>query len=513
MPSIRRLPRFLRRDRRSALLLAVAVFALLCALSPWAHPLETSYDNDSYHVQAERLLAGEWPRDVFRPMLYVLLTAATGWATGDCFLGGKIVSALGIALMVVATHRLARELHGRAAALAAACLAAASPVALRYGLVVMTDALFAGLFTLALAAILKAARRPDLRSAAAAGVAVAMAYWCRYPALVLLPVAAAAAFCGVEPGRRLRRAAACLLAAAAALLPHMTLTWLQFDRPFHDENWRSMAMRHYSPQLDFSYLMNNPFDGLGSVLAHDPALVLQHALAELASMWEAGLRGLLVGPQSGYALGTVLFVLTLGAALVSWTRRPTAAALLALGAGGYLALVATTFFAWERCLLPVLPPLLAQLAFAAVHGLRRMAAAGRAPWFRSRLAALALGALVCTSLWNAWLGLEALARQAPRRAVEVARELAARTGPAVGIVSNCPFLGRHCPGRHHAIWFDRNPNASLLRPAPPPGEWHWLLANRTEMDNDAWRALDTLSFPGLEQFLDEPDVRVWRVGK
>jgi 4-amino-4-deoxy-L-arabinose transferase-like glycosyltransferase len=502
----------LRHDRRFAWVLAGVVFATLGLLATWIHPLEVpQYENDRYHLQAEALLSGSWPRDVYRPMLYVLLTAALGWTTGDCFLGGKLVSALSIALLVLATHRMARELHGRTVAVTAAILTAVAPLAIRYGIVAGTDALFTATFTLALYASIRASRTRDLKSAAMAGLAFALAYWSRYPAIVALPIALLGSAIGAKSGERLRRTATCLGAAVLGLVPHMTLTWLQFGRPFYDENWRNVALRHYSPTADFGYLLNNPFHGLTSVLRHDPALVLQHTLDELLAMWNYGLREVLAGPDSDHTLRAALFVLVLVSALVSWTRRGKAALLLALGTGGYLLLVAATFFSWERFLLPALPPMLVMLAFGLARGIPRMVAIGKSNAFRARIAIAAPAAISCALLWSACAGADALSQQQPLRVVEVARELAQQTGTDVGIVSNYGFLSRHCPGRHHMIWMGRDPCISIATQRPTQGAWHWLVASRAGLDDAAWRALDAISEPWLQRVIDEPSVRAWRV--
>jgi hypothetical protein len=350
-----------------------------------------------------------------------------------------------------------------------------------------------------------------MRSAAFAGIAFSMAYWSRYPAIVLLPVALLGSALGARSGDRIRRAAWCMAAAIAGLVPHMTLSWLQFGRPFHDENWRNVALRHFAPTLDFGYLFNNPFHGLTSVLTHDPALMLRHTLDEFAAMWNFGLRGVLAGPDSGPTLSAALFVLVLVAALASWTRRPKAALLLALGTGAYLLLVASTFYTWERFLLPALPPMLAMLAFALVRGIPRMVAIGNAKAFRARLALAAPAVIACALLWSAYSGTQSLAQLQPLRAVEVARELAQQTGGDVGIVSNYGFLSRHCPGRHHEIWIGRDPGISIATQRPAQGTWHWLVASRSGMDDASWQALDAISEPWLQRVIDEPSVRAWRV--
>jgi 4-amino-4-deoxy-L-arabinose transferase-like glycosyltransferase len=505
----------LRNDRRTAALLAVMTFLTLAGLSTWLHPFEIpNYENDRYHLMADRLLAGEWPHDVYRPMLYVLLTAGVGSLTGDCFLAGKLVSALGGGLLVFATHRLARIAFGRRTAISAALLVAVSPIAIRYGLIAGTDALSVALSTLCLAAALAAAARSGSRTAALAGAAFALAYWCRYQTVALLPVALIGVWLGSMHGERLRRLTAFATATAVGLVPHMTLCWLQFGKPLHDENWRNVALRHFSPNLDFTYLQTNPFDGLLSVLRHDPAVILRHAALEAQGMVHWGLRNLIVGPEGNSLLGSVLFSLVLLGAAIGWTRRPRYVGLTLLAACAYLSLVALTFFGWERMLLPVLPIQLSVLAYLMVVGIPRMATAARASSLRPRLVAGLPTAAAAALLWTAIPATEAFAAAQPTRAVEVTRDLVARHGEDIGIISDYAFLSRHCGGRHWHAWLGADPASTLTEMQFPTGDWHWFMACKAASDDESWKKLATAKLPAwLVPAIEEPTVRVWRIAR
>lgn len=508
-----RLRSLLRHDRRLAALLAVATFVTLAVLGAWLHPFEIpDYENDRYHLMADRLLAGEWPRDVYRPMLYVLLTAGLGAITGDCFVAGKLVSAFAGGLLVFATHRLARCAFGRRTALAAAALVAVSPLAIRYGLVASTDALSVALSTLCLAAALTASTHSGLRPAIAAGAAFSLAYWCRYQSIAALPIALLAVWIGALPQERLKRLGAFFGAAFVALLPHMTLTWLQFGKPLHDENWRNVALRHFSPNLDFGYLNNNPFHGLLSVLRHDPATIAKHAVEEAQGMANWGLRTLLVGNEGGPMLANVLLALAMIGAAVAWTHRPRTAGLLLLALCSYLGLVAVTFFGWDRMLLPVLPLMLTLVAFTLVVGMPRMVSAARTSTLRPRLVAGLPAAAGFALLWTTIPATETFAASQPTRAVEIARGLAARSGGDVGIVSNYGFLSRHCDGRHHFVWLGLDPAQTLSSALQPPGNWHWLILCRAETDAAGWKAVEKAVLPPpFHKVLEEPTVMAWRI--
>lgn len=508
-----RLRVLMRHDRRFAALVAAATFLVIALLGAWLHPCEIpGYESDRYHLMAERLLAGEWPRDVYRPMLYVLLTAGLGEITGDCFVAGKLVSAFAGGLMVFATHLLARNAFGRRTALMATVLVAVSPLTIRYGLVASTDAMSVALSTLCLATALSASSRKGVRPAVATGCAFAIAYWCRYQSIAVLPVAAIAVWIGGARQERMRRIGAFAASTAACLLPHMTLSWIQFGAILHDENWRNLALRHFSPELDFSYLDSNPFHGLLSVLIHEPATIAKHAVAEVRGMANWGLRALLVGNEGGAMLGHAFAAFAMVGATVAWMQRPRAGGLTLLAACSHLALVALTFFGWERMLLPVLPLLVSLVAFMLVIGIPRMASAARTSTLRQRLVAAIAAAASAALLWTTIAATETFAKSHPTRAVEVARGITTTYGGDVGIVSNYGFLSRHCDGRHHFVWLGRGPDLTVLPTLRPPGTWNWLILCKAETDEAGWRAVEKAVLPPtFHKVIDEPTVQVWRI--
>jgi len=311
----------------------------------------------------------------------------------------------------------------------------------------------------------------------------------------------------------MRHALSFAFGTTVGLVPHMTVSWLQFHKPFHDENWRSLALRHFGTEGDWAYLHNNPFHGLLSVLRHDPARIVQHAIEEAQGMANHGLRALLVGYEGAPMLGNLLLALAMLGAAVGLTHRPRTAGLSLLAVCSYLGLVALTFFGWDRMLLPVLPVMLSLIAFTLVVGIPRMVSAARTSSLRPRLMAGLPAAASAALLWTTIPTTETFAAAQPKRAVEFARELAARSGKDVGIVSNYGFLSRHCDGRHHAVWLGADAAHALTNATPPHGTWHWLVVCRSEMDEASWNALGAAELPPiLHKVVDEPTVRAWRIG-
>lgn len=99
------------------------------------------------------------------PPLYALLARLFVWVPGLGLEGsGRLISIVFSSLAVLPVGYLARYLFGRRAALMAMLVYTVSPLALRWGLQVMTDATFMSLWIFAVAALLAASRRlwPDL---------------------------------------------------------------------------------------------------------------------------------------------------------------------------------------------------------------------------------------------------------------------------------------------------------------------------------------------------------------
>lgn len=507
----------LRRADRLALWLCIAATAALVLLAVGIHPFEIpNFENDRYHLAAEQLLAGQWPRDPYRPMLYVALVAGFGSLLGDCFLAGKVVSAVASGLTILVVYRLGRRIYGRSTGLVAALLLAVSPAFLQYGIVVGTDSLFVLLLVTCLLATVRAAQEPGTNWAVAAGLSFAAAWSTRYTAIAILPVVLLGVAMGAAPGRRWRRAAGCGLVILLGLAPHMVVTSLQFGTLLHDENWRNLALRHFAPALDFQYLHNNPFDGLWSVLQHDPATILRHAREELEGASNYGVQSMLTGGRLPLLTGSIAMALIGFAALLSWQRHPRAVAVLVIGTVSYLLLVCLTFFTWERMLLPMLPMLLVLLAWSLLRllpGATVQTVSSRLPqWLRI------LGpALVMVSFGVASCGrLAAFARSHPAPMIDFARSLVAGHEAPPALLSNYPFLGRHVACRHQCIGEGMPPAAAFgaIAGAVATGSFDYLILYKANASDASWSTSTTNAPPaGLEAVRVDANLCAYRIVK
>ena len=347
-----------RRDRSSvhAALAATLLFlglALFGARYHWVEEAGTA-ERDGYVAQAERLLAGELPKDPFRPPLYPLLVAGLARATGDPFAAARLISNLAAALLAWIAWRTGRELGGTkpTADLVGAwafAVTAVNPNLWILGQHATTDMAFGALAAGALLAGLIYRNRPGARPAWAAGALLGAAALTRGNAIFLVPGLLLAFLLAGKPfGPRVRH----LLYAGLAALPGYAALWAwrfaAFGDPFHDENWKNVAWKLFG-YPDWSYLDRVPFHGLGEIARADPLGILQGGVSEIWRFAESGLAQL-----TGTPVHAALFV---AGALWLLGRKDRGAAWL-LGAGFlFLAAVAFSFFAWGRLLLCLLPAL------------------------------------------------------------------------------------------------------------------------------------------------------------
>ncbi|HEX2642259.1 MAG TPA: glycosyltransferase family 39 protein, partial [Thermoanaerobaculia bacterium] len=404
-----------------------------------------SAERDGYVRQAGQLLAGEIPRDPYRPLLYPLLTAGLSFLTGDPFVAARLISNLAATALALLAYAFGRRLagpdRGAVAGGWAFALVAVNPNLWILGQHVSTDMLFAALAAAALLAGLAYLDEPRLSIALAGGLALGLAWFTRSNALFLVPALAVAWWLG---GRRKGgHLAAAAAVCALALIPHWILRQAVFGSPFYDENWKNVAWKLYG-YPDWSYLDRVPFSGLGEVLRQSPGAFLEGGLRELVRFASSGLSQLL-----GTALHTVLF---LGGAIVALGRRPRAAA-WTLGAGAlFLVATAFAFFTWGRLLLLLLPlatGLSAQLLVLRGAGgaLSRGAGEGRGG---HRLWAVAGALLVLILAIKTFaFRLPAFVDRHPYEEVAVLRRLDADLPAGVPLAGTSPFLGRYLHGRRY----------------------------------------------------------------
>jgi hypothetical protein len=427
--------------RLAAVALALAVTTALLLTALLGRTVEHPLENDSYHIAAEKLLSGTWPRDVYRPLLYHLLTAALTPLVGDSLHAGMAVSAAATGIAVWLVFEIAVLLTSPAGALLASALLAGNGAVLQHGISCSTDALFLATFGGGLLALMRLWMRRDRRAAFVAGAAFGLAYFSRYTALALLPALALGCLAPPAATTRMVRSLAAAAGAFVALLPHFTISMLQFGRPLYDETWRNLALRHFGPKGDFRYLNDNPFDGALSVLRHDPATVWAHFVEEGKRVLLLRVPGFGAPPTlPGLAwLMTPALLLGLGLAL---RRRPAAAMPLLLSTAVYGALVASTFYAWERMMLPLQPCCHALTALGLAAALEAVLAA----WPRQLLVPgrIAAAGLLLTP-WTLGAVSQTRAFVAGEAAdlVAAARKLCSAAPGPLRLLSNFPHLRRH----------------------------------------------------------------------
>lgn len=389
-------------------------------------------ENDGYAFQAEQILSAHWPRDVYRPAGYILLAAAGGALLGDCFLSCMVISATASGCLVWIAYCIGSRIGGNRAGLLACAFCAANSLVLPNGFLAATDMLFAANFNLTLLAALRFADHPGPHRAFLMGVALSLAFFTRYQAVALAPATGFVVWAFSSRRTFWAHAAAIGSGALLGLLPHMTASWLQFGKLFHDENWRSLALRHFGPPGDWSYLNNNPFDGLLSVLRHDPHRMLMTATSELLSFPRNGL-GEALGLSKQWTHDWLTLPVFATGALLGLSRIPRATCAILIAFLSYVALLCTTFFASGRFCLPLVPTAAVLLALT-LECLRTE----RLPAPRIRLAAWAgiATVLLALSLQQSLDRAAQYVREEPGSMVGFAKNLAASSSHKLKVVGN-----------------------------------------------------------------------------
>lgn len=411
------------------------------------HPVEEAgtAERDGFVAQAETLLAGEVPLDPYRPLLYPLLTAALAGLGVAPFAAARLLSNVAAALVARAAYALGTRLDpsaapgGGTAGAWAMALTAANPNLWILGQHTTTDMSFAAVVAGLLVVLVDYARAPARSGALALGGLYGMAAFLRGNAMFLLPGLLLGFVLAAAPWRRKAGHLALALAVAlVVLLPHFALRAHSFGNPFHDENWKNLAWKLYGGG-DWSYLDHVPFDGLGAVVAHDPAAVLRGGLDELIRFAGAGASQLFGTPLHALLALAGLIVLLTGA-------RSRAAGLLAGTAAIFLLGLAALFFTWGRFLLFVIPLGMAWAAAGTTVALDKLAAGPRL----RRLAAVALaGALVLLAVKTACFQLPAFVHRHPLAEIAALRQVDA--APSEVVAGTAPFLGRYLPSPYLAL--------------------------------------------------------------
>lgn len=516
-------------------LAAVGLFVLLALFGSRWHWVEEagSAERDGYVAQAEAILAGELPRDPYRPALYPLAIAGLGALGVEPFTAARLLSNAAAAALALLAFAFARRLAGGATGLAggagaagwwAFALVAVNPNLWILGQHASTDATFAALAAAALLAGLAYLQAPGWRPALLAGAALGLAAFTRGNALFLVPGLALAWLLAPHRGRRLAHLAGLAGVALLLLAPHFALRGAAFGDPLHDENWKNVAWKlHGHP--DWSYLERVPYSGAGELLREEGGAIVASGLAELARFARSGLAQLLGTPLHALAL------LAGAAAALAWRRRE--AGWLLVAAAAFLAGVALVFFAWGRLVLVLLPIAAALTVAPWVSGMRRATVRRRLarlpalPVDRTqrrnllrRSAALAAFGLVALLAAKTFLfRLPAFVDNHPYREVAAAQELAASSPPGTVLAGTSPFLGRYLdrpwialPDAFGPEIADPSRYYARIRTLAAAHGVDYLVVGRVDLrDRPPSLLADEPAVSWLSPAGGDGDVRVWRV--
>ena len=436
---------------RAKYLLAILLFvglAIFGARYHWVEGANTA-ERDAFVDKAELVLSGQFPRDLFRPPLYVLLMAGLAPLFGSAFVAGRVISNLAACGLALAAFGFGARLRNRQVGLWSMGLVLVNPNVWIFGEQAATNMLFACFAASALLAGLAYLGRPSARAALAAAVACALADWVRGNATTLVPALCLAyllaprrsvAAAGPASGRSPAHLGLAFGGAVVVLAPLWWLRWRDFGSPFHDENWRNLWWKLHA-HSDWSLLESGgPRSSFGRLILGEPVAVATAALRELVSFFASTLPALV----GGWWCVPPLVV----AAVTAIRRRSPDALYLLFALGTFTLGVATVFFTWDRFMLLWIP-VAAALSVAECHRageeLRaRGGALSALPLGGIVSAALVILTFVSTVVWK----LPSFVRQHPYAEVVALTPLDREIGADEALAGTAPFLQRYFRHRY-----------------------------------------------------------------
>jgi 4-amino-4-deoxy-L-arabinose transferase-like glycosyltransferase len=323
-------------NTRKALLVALAMGVLyVAALSYPVHRHVVGAFSDFYvrfAPDADRVAAGEFPRNTYNPPGYPMLLALASPLTGDHFTTGKWMSLLAGGLTGALAFVLFRRLFGPGPALLAVPIILTSAVFATYAITAMTDVPFVLLCLVVMIAI-TGERSPRPGPVILSGVLCGIAYLIRYNAVFLLVPGLAAALWGKRRwSSRATLGAAYVASFLVTVAPWLWMNYTHHGSPFYSTNYEDVARA-------FDITRSTPFTSLADVLLHAPARFARRYATNLGYTFfqtlGAGLALLPVGPLAAMGIGL---------SLARNRRRPVFLVLLA--ALSFLLVMSLTH--WER---------------------------------------------------------------------------------------------------------------------------------------------------------------------
>ncbi len=335
---------------------AVAVFVLGLVF----HPIVALTGEADNYIGMGRMLAhGQFPHDIFHPMGYPVAIAAVASVVGDYFLAAKLLSALAAGVLLWSVYKLASQAFSHASGVIAELLVGLHPYTVLFSMQATDTILSGALCSLTIMACVRAMQRPSWREGLLVGFAFGLTYWVRYSAVaIILPVGLAVLLpASLTNLQRLGRLAAFVVSAGVTLVPHFFITYKTFGHILYDENWRNLALSRYY-HMDFSRLLDMPFDSWGAVFRHDPVTLVEGMSNAVVQFFGESLPGRLLGGGSAGWPEWTLYGFVLVGFLTSVFLRGASAAVGLLFAVPYLAAVVASFHAIARQVCLALPALL-----------------------------------------------------------------------------------------------------------------------------------------------------------
>ncbi|HEX5736059.1 MAG TPA: glycosyltransferase family 39 protein [Blastocatellia bacterium] len=239
-----------RSSRRATVVICVTIFfvALAVRLLHWQdsgvelalknsimHTMGSSYEDEARRIVNEGgVLVPNAPVQqgnawmIVHPPGYSILMAALFSLFGESEWLMRLVRVILTSAGAVIIVLIAAELFPRGVAVLSGLLAAISPHLAYYSIWHSPDSLAPLPILLAIFFLIRAWKRPRLRTLLAAGAMVGLSCWLRSNALLLAPFLGLAALMLVERGKRLKYSAAILLATVAVIAPITIRNWILY---------------------------------------------------------------------------------------------------------------------------------------------------------------------------------------------------------------------------------------------------------------------------------------------
>ena len=291
-------------NTRKALLIALSMGVLYVVVLAYpVHRHVVGAFSDFYvrfAPDADRVAAGEFPRNTYNPPGYPTLLVLASPLTGDHFTTGKWMSLLAGGLTGALAFVLFRRLFGPGPALLAVPIILTSAVFATYAITAMTDVPFVLLCLVVMIAITSEGPH-RLRTVILSGVLCGIAYLIRYNAVFLLVPGLAAALWGERRwSSRATLGAAYLASFLVTVAPWLWMNYTHHGSPFYSTNYEDVARA-------FGITRSTPFTSFADVLLHDPARFARRYASNLGYTFfqtlGAGLALLPVGPLAAIGIG------------------------------------------------------------------------------------------------------------------------------------------------------------------------------------------------------------------